>query len=314
VRTPESMQVVRFDHFGGPDVLHVELVPVPEPAANELLIQVAAAGVNPVDFKIRAGKYPVVKESMLPYVPGRDVVGTVVRSGGSVDRFEEGQQIFAMPGIERGSYAQYVIVKEHEAAPKPTALDIPSAGSVPLAALTAWQGLFKHGGLESGQQVLIHGGSGGVGHFAIQLAKAKGARVATTVSSQHIEFARRLGADQVIDYKAHRFEDAVRQVDMVFDLIGGETQERSWAVLREGGVLVSTLTEPSQEQAAKHGVRGLRYTAKESGEDLAQIGRLIDAGKVRPVIARIFELSEAAAAQQFLEREHPAGKVTLLVH
>jgi NADPH:quinone reductase-like Zn-dependent oxidoreductase len=170
-----------------------------------------------------------------------------------------------------------------------------------------------HGGLEAGQRVLIHGGSGGVGHFAIQFAKAKGAYVITTVSSSHVDFVRRLGADKVIDYKKERFEAEVGDVDLVFDLIGGETQERSWAILKRGGILISTLNEPSREMAAARGARGKRYTAAESGADLAEIAALIDSGKVKPVIAKTFPLEEAAAAQQFLERQHPAGKVILTV-
>jgi NADPH:quinone reductase-like Zn-dependent oxidoreductase len=160
---------------------------------------------------------------------------------------------------------------------------------------------------------LIHGGSGGVGHFAIQFAKAKGARVATTVSTEHVAFARELGADQVIDYKRQRFEDEVGEVDLVYDLVGGETQERSWRVVKKAGVLVSTLTEPSQALAAERSARGLRYTVEESGENLAEIARLIDAGRVKPVIAKTFPLEEAVAALQFLEKEHPAGKVVLTV-
>ncbi len=158
------------------------------------------------------------------------------------------------------------------------------------------------------------GGTGGVGHFAVQFAKARGAHVATTVSGRNAAFARQLGADQVIDYEMQRFEDEVANLDMVFDLIGGETQDRSWSVLKRGGILVSSLAQPSQEKAAERGVRALRFTAEESGADLDEIGGLIDSGKVKPAIARTFPLEEAAAAQQFLEKEHPAGKVVLIVN
>jgi NADPH:quinone reductase-like Zn-dependent oxidoreductase len=161
--------------------------------------------------------------------------------------------------------------------------------------------------------VLIHGGSGGVGHFAVQFAKAKGAYVATTASPQHVGYLRSLGADEAIDYKATRFEDVVKDIDLVFDLIGGETQERSWAVLKKGGILVSTLSEPSQTQAAAHAARGMRYTVSESGADLAAIGELIDAGKVKPLVTKVYPLEHAAAAQEFLAHEHPAGKVVLSV-
>ena len=313
MNSPATMKVIRIPEFGGPEVLRLESVAVPKPGIGELLVKVGAAGVNPVDYKIRNGKYPAVKQDKLPYVLGRDVAGTVVECGPAAARFAKGDAVFAMPGIGRGGYAEYAVVKVSEAAPKPESLDVIQAGAVPLAALTAWQGLFKHGNLKSGERVLIHGGSGGVGHFAIQFAKAKGAHVITTVSAANVDFVRRLGADEVIDYQAQRFEDVVAEVDLVFDLVGGETQERSWKVLKRGGVLVSTLTEPSQDDAAARGARGLRYTVTESGADLATIGELIDAGKVKPVITKTYQLKEAAAAERFLEQEHPAGKVVLSV-
>jgi NADPH:quinone reductase-like Zn-dependent oxidoreductase len=303
-----TMKVIVFDRFGGPEVLQQRVVPVPVPGDGEVLVR-----NEPVDFKIRSGKYPAVKEDKLPYVPGRDVSGTVVACGPSTRRFAKGDKLFAMPGIERGGYAEYVVVKESEAAPRPKTLDAVAAGAVPLAALTAWQGLFRHGELKEGQRVLIHGGSGGVGHFAIQFAKASGAWVATTVSGQRVAFARELGADRVIDHRTQRFEDEVGEVDLVFDLVGGDAQQRSWRVLKRGGIMVSTLTEPSQQAAAERNARATRYTAAESGADLGEIARLIYAGKVKPVIAKTFPLAEAAAAQQYLEQSHPAGKVVLVV-
>jgi len=307
------MRVVRIEGFGGPEVLHEDTVEIPVPGDGEMLVKNEAAGVNPVDYKIRDGKYPAVKQDRLPYVLGRDVSGTIVQCGRSLKRFADRDAVFAMSGMDHGGYAEYVLIKEDEAAARPRSLDAIAAGGVPLAALTAWQGLFRHGGLKAGQRVLIQGGSGGVGHFAVQFAKAKGAHVATTVSGQHVDFARRLGADQVIDYKTQRFEDEVEDVDMVFDLIGGETQDRSWSVLKRGGILVSTLTQPSQEKAAERGARGMRYTVEESGADLSEIARLIDSGRVRPIVARTFPLEQAAEAQRFLEKEHPAGKVVLTV-
>jgi NADPH:quinone reductase-like Zn-dependent oxidoreductase len=308
-----TMRVILISEFGGPEVLRLENIPIPAPGAGELLVKVAAAGVNPVDYKIRGGGYPAVKQDKLPFVLGRDVAGTVVECGASTSGFSKGDRLFAVPGIGRGGYAEFAVVKVTEAAAMPSSLTFIQAGGVPLAALTAWQGLFKHGDLKAGQRVLIHGGSGGVGHFAVQLAKAKGALVATTVSSQQLEFVRHLGADQAIDYEAQRFEDVLEKVDVVFDLVGGETQQRSWQVLKQGGVLVSTLTEPSQEQAAAHGAKGLRYTVTESGADLATIGGLIAAGEVRPVITKTYQLQEAATAQEFLEHQHPPGKVVLSI-
>ena len=306
------MQAVRIHAFGDADQLLIDDLPVPVPGAGELLVRNYAAGVNPVDYKIREGKYPAVREDKFPYVLGRDVAGLIEKAGAG-SRFAEGDLIMAMPGIDRGGYAEYVLVKDTEAARSPYPDDHIKAGSIPLAALTAWQGLFYHGGVQAGQKVLIHGGSGGVGHFAIQFAKAKGAWVATTVSGSHLQFARDLGADLAIDYKAQHFEKEIHDIDMVFDLIDGETRERSWDVVKEGGILVSTLTEPSQEEARRHGVRAMRYTVEESGADLEDIAGLIEAGAVLPRIAAIFSLDEAAQAQRYLENEHPAGKVVLRI-
>lgn len=213
-------------------VIKLEPLPVAEPGENELLLRVCAASVNPVDYKIREGKYLAMKSDKLPYVLGRDVCGTVETCGPGMADWRPGDEIYAMLGLNRGAYAEHVIVKANEAALKPTSLD-PAAAAVPLAGLTVWQGLFRHGRLQTGQRTLIRGGSGGVGHFAIQLAKARGAQVITTVSEQHVAFARELGADQVIDYRKQRFKQFVREVDMVFDLIAGETQDRSWRVLRK---------------------------------------------------------------------------------
>jgi NADPH:quinone reductase-like Zn-dependent oxidoreductase len=288
-------------------------VAVPEPQAGEVLVQVYAASVNPVDWKIREGRYPAVKADKLPYVMGRDVSGVVTASGGGDSLPKIGDAVFGMLGIERGGYAEHVILRAGEVAPKPRSLDHVTAAAVPLAGLTAWQGLFRHGGLQAGQRVLIHGGSGGVGHLAIQFAKAKGATVATTVSGRHIDFVRSLGADQVIDYKKQRFEDEVHDVDLVYDLIAGETQDRSWQVLKQGGTLISTLTEPSQEEARKRKVRALRYTCEPDGRALAEIAALIDAGQVTPKVSRVFDLGRAADAEEYVKQGHTEGKVVLRV-
>jgi NADPH:quinone reductase-like Zn-dependent oxidoreductase len=307
------MQTIRIHSFGGPEVLTIDQLPVPKPGSGEMLVKVMAASVNPVDYKIRRGNYPAVRSDKLPYTLGRDIAGIVESGGAGVGSFKKGDAIYAMLDIDRGAFSEYVIVKESEAAPQPKPLDAAAAAAVPLAGLTAWQGLFRHGGVTAGQRVLIHAGSGGVGHFAIQFAKAKGAHVITTVSEQHVSFVRELGADEVIDYKKQRFEEVVHDVDMVFDLIAGETQERSWAVLKRGGVLVSTLAEPSQEKAKQHGVRALRYTVQPSGAELAEIGRLIDAGKVKPKVTRVFRLAQAVEAEQLVEDGHTEGKVVLQV-
>jgi NADPH:quinone reductase-like Zn-dependent oxidoreductase len=312
-REEHGMKAIRIHSFGGPDVLEVETLPDPRPGPDEMLVKIAAASVNPVDHKIRKGAYPAVKADRLPYTLGRDISGRVESCDARVDGFKPGDAIYAMLGIDRGGYSEYVLVKAGEAAGMPRRLDYIAAAAVPLAGLTAWQGLFRHGKLHAGQRVLIHAGSGGVGHLAVQFAKAMGAYVITTVSEKHVDFVCRLGADEVIDYKRQRFDDIVHDIDMVFDLIGGETQERSFRVLREGGILVSTLTAPSQGKARAHRVRATRYTAEESGAELAEIARLIDAGKVTPKVARQFSLREVAEAESLVEQGHTEGKVVLRI-
>jgi len=306
-----KIRKVRIHRFGGPDVLQIDNVEPSLPDASQVLVSVKAASINPVDFKIRSGKYPAVKEDRLPYTLGRDVAGIIEKCGAQATLFQVGDEVLGMVGIVGGGYAEKVVLDVHAIARKPAPIDHVHAAAIPLAGQTAWQGLFRHGQLKGGQSVLIHGGSGGVGHFAIQFAKAKGARVLTTVSTANVEFARGLGADVVIDYKTQRFEDQAQDLDMVFDLIDGDTRDRSWQLLKRGGVLVSTLTEPSQETALRHGVRALRYTVEADGEELAEIAELVASGKVKPHVAKTFRLEEAAQAMAAVERGGSVGKVVL---
>jgi NADPH:quinone reductase-like Zn-dependent oxidoreductase len=308
-----TMKAVCMHAYGGPEVLKLEEIEMPEPADDEVLVRVRAAGVNPIDYKVRSGAFSEGRPLKEPLVLGRDVAGTVERCGRSVHGFKPGDRIFAMLDGGPGGYAQYVAIKADLCAPEPRGLDHITAAAVPLAGLTAWQGLFDEGHLEAGQRVLVHGGAGGVGHLAIQLARAKGARVSTTVAGEDAEFARSLGADQVVDYQRERFEDKIHDVDLVLDLIAGETQLRSWAVLKEGGALVSTLTQPSQEKAREHHARGSHYRAHPSGSELAGIGRLIDAGKVKPRVTATYPLEQAAAAQERIAHQHVQGKVVLQI-
>ncbi|MEZ2409072.1 NADP-dependent oxidoreductase [Bosea sp. RCC_152_1] len=307
-----SMKAVRIHDFGGPEVLSVEDAPFPQAFDDEVVLKVHASSINPIDYKIRSGQHGGGKDQ-LPITLGRDVSGTVELCGTRAHTLAKGDPIYAMLGRDRGGHSEYVVVKAVEMAAKPREVDHLHAAAVPLAGLTAWQGLFDHGGLAAGQRVLIHGGAGGVGHFAIQFAKAKGAFVATTVSGEDIDFARTLGADQVVDYKKQRFEDEVAEVDLVLDLIAGETQDRSWAVVKPGGIIVSTLAESSPEKARQRGARGTRYMARPNAAQLAEIGRLIDNGKVRPYVDAVFPLKDVAAAEARLENEHVRGKIVLEV-
>lgn len=303
---------MRIHGFGGPEVLQADHVEQSLPDASQVLVTVRAASINPVDYKIRSGKYPAVKEDRLPYTLGRDVSGVVEKCGAQATKFNVGDEVFGIVGIEGGGYAEKVLLGQKAITRKPPNIDHTHAAAIPLAGQTAWQGLFKHGGLEPGQSVLIHGGSGGVGHFAIQLAKARGARVLTTVSTNNVAFAKSLGADTVIDYKTERFEDHASDLDMVFDLIDGETRERSWSLLKKGGILVSTLSDPSQERAKELGLRALRYTVEADGEELAEIAELVTAGKVKPHIQKTFPLAEASSALSLVEKGHSVGKIVLV--
>jgi NADPH:quinone reductase-like Zn-dependent oxidoreductase len=306
------LHAVRIHRFGGIETMIVDDLPWPTPQDDEVLMRVEAAGVNPVDWKIREGSYPMVRENALPVILGREVAGVVEACGPRAHTLKKGDPIFAMLGQDRGGYTEFAIVKVAEMAPMPKRLDAIHAAAVPLAGLTAWQGLFDHGGLRAGQRVVIHGGAGGVGHLAIQFAKAKGAWVATTCSAQDRDFLSGLGADLTIDYRHERFEEKLEEkVDLVYDLINGETQDRSWGVLTRGGTLVSTLAEPSRAKAEAAGAHALRYTVQPNGGQLAEIARLIDAGKVKVEVERIFSLNEAAEAQQHLKHDHVRGKVVL---
>jgi NADPH:quinone reductase-like Zn-dependent oxidoreductase len=305
------MKAVRIHEFGGPEVLRVETQPRPEPAPGEVLIRVEAASVNPVDYKMRNGGY--VPQSALPLTLGRDVAGIVEAGPGETGGFKDGDAVYAMLARDRGGYVEFVAVKAADCARKPERLDFIQAAAVPLAALTAWQGLFDYGHLTAGQRVLIHGASGGVGHFAVQFAKARGATVFATCSGEDVAFVRGLGADEAIDYRAERFEDRARDIDLVYDLVAGETQDRSWAVLKDGGAMVSTLKEPDAAKAAEKHARAAHYMAQPNGGQLAEIARLIDDGKVVPTIAAVFPLEDAAKAEKQLEDEHVRGKIVLEV-
>jgi NADPH:quinone reductase-like Zn-dependent oxidoreductase len=308
-----AIREFRIHRFGGPEVLQADEVEPSLPDASQVLVAVKAASVNLVDFKIRSGKYPAVTEDRLPYTLGRDVSGVVEKCGAQATAFKTGDAVFGMVGISGGGHAEKVVLDQKAIACKPASLDHVHAAAVPLAGQTAWQGLFRHGQLRAGQSVLIHGGVGGVGHFAVQFAKAKGAFVLTTVSTGNIEIARSLGADVVIDYKTQRFEDHASGLDMVFDLIDGETRARSWQLLKQGGVLVSTLTDPSRERAKEHGVRAMRYTVEANGGELDEIAGLITAGKVKPHVAKTYRLDQASEALDAVENGHSVGKIVLII-
>ncbi|ARP92650.1 oxidoreductase [Bordetella genomosp. 9] len=305
------MQAYRIHRFGGPEVLEEEWIDVPDPGPDEGLIRVRAASLNPVDFKTREGKYPLVGLDRLPYTLGRDCAGILEESVQRHPELRPGDEVYAFVGQGQGAYAQYAAVPLEGIARKPASLDFTEAAAVPLAGLTAWQGLFDHGGLQAGQRVLIHGASGGVGHLAVQFAKAAQAEVLVTASGDAAEFLAGLGADRVIDYKSQDFTREARDVDLVFDLIGGETQARSWDVVKEGGALISTLTEPAQDRARERNVRAARYTARPDRRQLAEIADLIDIGKVRVRVVQTFNFADMEQAQRQLQSGHHRGKLVV---
>jgi NADPH:quinone reductase-like Zn-dependent oxidoreductase len=304
------MKAVRIHRFGGPEVLQVDETAKPEATDGKLLIRVSAASVNPVDYKIRQGGYPKVTEKDLPVTLGRDVAGVVDTAAGS---FAAGDEVYAHLDWDDGGYAQFALCAPGGVAAKPASQDMVEAAAVPLAATTAWQGLFDHGQLKAGERVLIHGASGGVGAFAVQFARIAGAEVIATASAVETERVRSLGATRVIDHKAQKFEDEVHDVDLVFDLIGKETQERSFQTLKRGGRLISTVQEPDPARAAEAGVTAKRYMATPNAGQLANFAKLIDTGQVVVTVAKVFDLDEATQAHRFLENDHPHGKVVLKV-
>lgn len=311
---PAMMKAVRVHAYGGPEALRYEDAPRPRPGEGQLLVRAHAAGVNPVDVIICAGKMQDLLHHTLPMTPGWDVSGVVEEVGPGVTRFKPGDAVYSFLDAHRnGAYAEYVILEEKEAAPKPTSLDHVKAAAVPLGALTAWQGLVEHAALKKGQTVLIHGAAGGVGTMAVQIAKVQGARVIATGSARNIDYLKSLGADEVIDYQAKRFEDVVKDIDAVFDLVGDDTLERSWKVLKKGGILVSIRAEPSKEKAQALGVRSAVFYTRPDAQQLGEIGRLIDAGRIQVTVTDIIPLQEAQRAFAQIATRHTRGKVVLRI-
>ena len=308
------MKAVRIHEFGGPEVLKLEETPRPKPAADEVLIKVYATSVNPVDWKIRKGARKERFPSDLPLTLGWDVSGVIEETGNAVKDFKKGDEVYGRPDPTRnGTYAEYVVVKADQISPKPKSIGHEAAAAVPLAGLTAWQGLFDHGKLQAGQKVLIHGASGGVGSFAVQFAKWKGAYVIGTTSEKNIDLVKKIGADEVIDYKKEKFEEKLKDIDLVFDTIGGETQKRSLLVLKKGGRLITTVKPECEKEAKEKGIDIEGYVAQSYPNELNQIAQLIDQGKIKPVISKILPLDKAAEAQQISEQGHVTGKIVLRV-
>jgi len=310
----ENMKAVRIHQYGGPEVLIYEDAPRPAPGIGELLIKVHAAGVNPVDWKIRAGYLKDIRPYTFPLILGWDLSGVVEAMGPGTGKFKIGDEVYSRPDSSRnGAYAEYIAVKEAELALKPRSIDHIYAAAIPLACLTAWQSIFDTAGLGAGQKILIHAAAGGVGSFAVQLAKWKGAHVIGTASGRNQSFLRELGVDEPIDYEKMQFEDLFRDVDVVFDTMGGDTLKRSWKVLKKGGFLVSIAGMPSAEEAAKFGVRQAHVWMSPNGAELAEIAGLVDSGKLKSVVETVLPLADARRAHELSQTGHTRGKIVLRV-
>lgn len=308
------MKAIRIHGRGGPDHLVYEDAPQPHPGPDQVLVRVYATGIIANELKWDETYQTAAGPSALP-IPGRDLAGVIEEVGPSVTTLVRGAPVFGMLGYGRdGAEAEYALALPDELAPKPSRLDYVQAAAVPLSALTAWQALFDQGHLAAGQTVLIHGGAGGVGVFAVQLAHWARAHVITTASERNRDLARELGADETIDYATTRFEERVQGVDVVFDTVGGETLERSWQVIKPGGALVSIASPPPPAESMKRqDVRFSYFIVEPNRAELVQIGALIDAGQVRPIVDKVFPLDQARLAYEQAAHGHARGKIVLQV-
>ena len=308
------MKAIRIHTRSGPEAFVYEDAPQPHPGEGEVLVRVYATSVMWQEPTwTETWKTPTGVDRDLP-IPGHDLSGLVAEVGTGVTDVAIGEAVYALTEFWRdGAAAEYAIARATDLAPKPRSLDYVQAAGVPLVGLTAWQALFDHARLSAGQSVLIHGAAGGVGSMAVQLAHWVGANVIGTASVRNRDFLRGLGADEVIDYTSTRFEDMLHDVDVVLDTIGGDTMERSWSVLKKEGLLVSVFSPPPKEQAKAQSVRALFFIVQPNRAELIQIGDLIDAGQVQPVIETVFPLSEARQAFERALSGHTRGKIILRV-
>jgi NADPH:quinone reductase-like Zn-dependent oxidoreductase len=332
------MKAFIVDRYGSSDNVRAAEMPDPEVRENDVLVQVRAAGVNLLDSKIRNGEFKQILPYRLPVILGNDVAGVVVRAGSRVQRFKPGDEVYARPGKDRiGAFAEFISIREDDLALKPEQLTMEEAASIPLVGLTAWQALIERGNLKKGQKVLIHAGSGGVGTFAIQLAKHVGATVATTTSAANADLVKRLGADVVIDYRKDDFEKLLDDYDVVLNSLGSETLKKSLRVLKPGGKLISISGPPDPDFAREIGspwilgpvMRVLSYRIRRAakrrhvsysflfmranGDQLREITALIDSQVVHPVMDRVFPFESTAEAMAYLEKGRAKGKVVVKV-
>ncbi|WP_435971865.1 NADP-dependent oxidoreductase [Streptomyces sp. Qhu_M48] len=331
------MKAFLLDRYGGPAETHAAEVPDPQVGAEDVLVEIRAASVNPLDIKLRDGAFKAFLPYRLPLVLGNDLAGKVIRVGPSVTRFAVGDEVYARPDKDRiGTFAQFIAVHQDDLAPKPAGLTMTEAASLPLVALTAWQALVERARVRPGQKVLIHAGAGGLGSIAVQLAKSLGAYVATTASAATADLVKELGADEVIDYRTQDFETLLDGYDLVLDSLGGENLARSLRVLKPGGMAISVAGPPdaafarelgvnavlrlamsalsftTRRSAKRHGVTYSFLFMKASGDQLRELTRLVDAGEIRPVVDTVFPFDDTLQAMEYVEKGRArAGKVVV---
>lgn len=308
----DAMKAVVAHEYGGPDVLKYEDAPRPELKENELLVRVIACGVNPADPLVVSGRLAKEFGTHLPLIPGYDVAGVVEATGAKVTKFKKGDAVYGY-ALFGGGWAEYAVLGENEAALKPKSATFVEAAAVPMGALTAWQSLIDTAKLTAGQTVLIHGGSGGVGSFAVQIAKARGAKVIATASTANQDLLKHLGAEVAIDYTKTKFEEVAKDVDIVFDTVGRDTLARSYPIVKKGGIITTIVARPDPGQLEKYGIRGSSVWSHPDGNELAEITTLIEAGKIKPVVGQVLPLTDAVKASQQAETQHTRGKLVLKI-
>lgn len=308
------MKALRTHARGGPEQLIYEDAPEPRLDVDDVLVEVHATGITPAELTWDATYQNADGSSRTPAVPGHEVSGVVRAIAPEAEGIDPGDEVYGLCDFARdGAAADLVAVRAANLAAKPRNLDHTRTAAVPLSALTAWQSFFRHGNLEPRARVLIHGGAGGVGSFAVQLAHWRGAHVVTTASARDSDFLLGLGADETIDYRTERFDEKLTGIDLVLDAIGGETQERSWKVLRPGGTLIALTGPIPPAKPAEFGVRGIFFIVEPSRDDLSQITRLIDSGRLKPIIADVFPLTRGREAFESGAQGHLRGKIVLKV-
>ena len=318
----QMMKAMMVPQFGGVEQFRAEQIERPAPKAGEVLVRIAGTSVNPVDVKARAGEIQqMFPPDRLPLLLGFDASGRIEALGAGGTDWKIGDAVYGFPGADagteasysRGTFAEYVCLRADEIAAAPQSLPLVEAGAIPLAAMTAWHGLMTQGAMKSGQRVLIQGGAGGVGHFAVQFAHRLGATVYATASAKNLEFLRELGADVAIDYNSDGLGELESQMDLVFDLAGGTAEAKSWAALKPDGMLVLAAGPPNLDLARSPGQRGLFAQAKPTPDDLARVAQMLDENQLRLTISGRYELEQVGEAQARLERGGFPGKLLVTV-